>query len=483
MGGMTRVNTTTYRRYPVTRIAQAVLLGFIMCLPCVIAPVLADTEEPTAWSTDVVGVSEEQLSADYWIGRLDDSSQLLMDQASIAGFNQRLFASNPNMVDLARFPAQLPGAEVRKTIESISKPASAGLYNRGGKVLDETGYRELTAKLALDDIAGAVEVQFALAIRRTAMRTYPTDESWFRTGEDTNLDRFQESALFPGDAVAVLHTSADGEWSFVQSYNYAAWVRSENIAIGDRAVVDNYRAAELFLVITGSKVFTNFNTDIPALSELQLDMGTRLPLADRAAVGNNLYGQNPFFSHAVLLPVRNPQGGLEIKPALIARGNDVSHGYIPYTRENIIRQAFKFLGERYGWGHSRNARDCTGFVMEVYKTFGLLMPRNTGQQGNGEYGVNTRFGDAANHEEKLQALRHMDTGDLVYVPGHVLMHIGDVGGEPWVIHDVSVFRYIDANGEYYEGTLNGVSVTPLIPLWASPESPYVDQVYDIKKIR
>ena len=23
------------------------------------------------------------------------------------------------------------------------------------------------------------------------------------------------------------------------------------------------------------------------------------------------------------------------------------------------------LGERYGWGHSYNARDCTGFIMEI----------------------------------------------------------------------------------------------------------------------
>ena len=121
--------------------------------------------------------------------------------------------------------------------------------------------------------------------------------------------------------------------------------------------------------------------------------------------------------------------------------------------------------------------------MEVYKTFGFLMPRNTGQQGNGEYGVNIRFTPGTGREQKLQALRQMDIGDLVYVPGHVLMHIGDVDGDPWVIHDVSLFRYIDASGEYYEGTLNGVSVTPLIPLWGSRESPYVDQVYDIKKIR
>ena len=68
--------------------------------------------------------------------------------------------------------------------------------------------------------------------------------------------------------------------------------------------------------------------------------------------------------------------------------------------------------------------------MEVYKTFGFLMPRNTGQQGEGSFGENTRFTPATGRAGKLDALKRMDVGDLLYVPGHVLMYIGDVNGEP-----------------------------------------------------
>jgi cell wall-associated NlpC family hydrolase len=281
----------------------------------------------------------------------------------------------------------------------------------------------------------------------------------------------------------VLHVSTDKEWAFVQSYNYAAWARSSNIAISDRQTIGDYKNSSPFIVVTGDKVSTSFNPEVPALSELQLDMGIRVPLANPEAVGNNLHGQNPYASYTVLLPLRTQEGRLEIKPALIARNKDVKRGYIPFTRENIVRQAFKFLGERYGWGHSYNARDCTGFVMEVYKTFGILMPRNTGQQGTGNFGENTRFTSESSRDEKLEALKRMDIGDLIYVPGHVLMYTGDVNGEPYVLHDVSVFRYIDENGKYYEGVLNGVSVTPLIPLYGSKESTYVDQIYNIKRIR
>ena len=435
------------------------------------------------WSTDVPAVSEAQLSVDFWLERTRNAGQLLGDATAIERFNETLFASDPHMVELANFPRQLMGSEVRERILAISKPASAELQSPSGVVLDVDGYQRYTKNLGLEGIPASVGVGYALAVVRSNLRTYPTDDRWYKTGEDQNLDRFQESALFPGDAVAVLHDSADGEWSFVQSHNYAAWVRSETIAAGERGVIENYRRPREFLLVSGDKVRTNFNPEYPALSELQLDMGVRMPLAGKDAAGNDLYGQNPYASHAVLMPVRDHEGRLEIRPALIARSRDVSRGFLPFTREHILRQAFKFLGERYGWGHSYNARDCTGFVMEVYKTFGFLMPRNTGQQGEGAYGQNTRFTPQSSREERLAALAKLDVGDLLYVPGHVLMYIGEVDGEPYVIHDVSIFRYIDANGAYAEGTLNGVSVTPLLPLWGSRESPYIDLVYNIKRIR
>ena len=446
-------------------------------------PAQQGNTQAAAWSTDVIGINEMHLSANYWVEQTENADQVLKNQKEITEFNDGIFATDQHMVDLVLFPDQLSGRKVRESIQAISKPNKSDLYNASGEILTPAGYAKYTSKLGLENIPEAVEIQFALVVNRSDMRAYPSDDRYYKAPDKQNLDRFQENGLFPGDALAVLHVSTDGEWSFVQSYNYAAWVRTENIAIGDRQTIFEYKDASPFLIVTGDKIRTSYNPQVPTLSELQLDMGIRIPLAERSSVDNNLYGQNPYTSHAVLLPVRDHAGQLEIKPALIARNKDVNLGYIPYTRENITRQAFKFLGERYGWGHSYNARDCTGFVMEVYKTFGIQMPRNTGQQGSGSFGKNTRFTPDSTEEEKIQALKQMDIGDLIYVPGHVLMFIGSVDGQPYVIHDVSVFRYTDENGEYYEGVLNGVSVTPFIPLFGSRESRYIELISNIKQIK
>ena len=216
------------------------------------------------------------------------------------------------------------------------------------------------------------------------------------------------------------------------------------------------------------------------LAELQPQV---LPLFDPEDVGHNVDGQNPAASYIVQLPVRSDKGALEFRHALIARNQDVHLGYMPYTRRNVLHQAFKFLGERYGWGHSYNARDCTGLVLEVFKTFGFVMPRNSRQQGHSEIGENVRFPLDAPAEEKLAALAGADVGDLLYSTGHVMLYLGCVDDEHYVIHDLTGSGWIDDQGNFRQGAMNSVSVTPLRKIHASPDATYFDQLYAIKRLR
>lgn len=445
-------------------------------------------EQPTKagtghWSSDVIGVKEMQLNADYWVNKIKQAEQVLQSPAGIAAFDADAYTNDKNMVDLGSFPLQLNASELREMILSLSKPYGSGLYSDEGELLNDSGYASYNANLNLDQLADSNKVSFGMVVQRTSMRTWPTDDRYFKTLDSKNLDRFQENGLFPADAVAVLHHSADGQWLFVQSYNYAAWVRQEAIAIGDRQTILDYQNSADFLVITGDKVFTTFNPDVAGVSEVRLEMGIRLPLLQNTSDGRAIGGQNPYSSYIVQLPVRDADGKLDIRQALIPRNKDVHIGYLPYTRANIIRQAFKFLGERYGWGHSYNARDCTGFVSEVYKTFGFYMPRNSGQQGVSTLGENTRFTDTSKSQDKLDALSKLDTGDLIYIPGHVMMFIANDHGKPYVIHDVAGLSYFDENEDFYVGVLNGVSVTPLLPLQLTDKTSYIDRMYNIKRIR
>ena len=423
------------------------------------------------------------LSVDYWISVTDQPDAVLLDADAIASFVRNAYAVDSNMVDLRTYPDTIESGEVVALIRSISKPYKGELsYREGGRVTGED-FDRYTANLALESVPETVDVRFGMIVERADMRTWPSADIVFKSQETIDLDRFQENGLFPGDAVAVLHESSDGLWYFAQSYNYAAWVLKDKVALGERNEILAYGATEPFLVIAGNRAVTNYNPATSSVSEVQLEMGTRLPLLTPEDVDHNVDGQNPYASYVVSLPTRTEKGGLEFRPGLIPRNQDVHIGYMPYTRRNVLKQAFKFLGERYGWGHSFNARDCTGLVLEVHKTFGFRLPRNSGQQGQSEIGENLFFPPGASAEDKMRALAKAEVGDLLYSDGHVMLYIGTYDGEHYVIHDLSGAGWIDDDGEFHEGVLNGVSVTPLTRIHSSPEETYFDQMYSIKRLR
>ncbi len=440
-------------------------------------------ENGRGFSTDILGVSEEHLSPDYWIAKIPDADVPFVPADRIGALNERTFDVDKHLVRLESMPDALDRKTLEGYISEISQVPSSDRFSRDGRKLTARDYKKYQRALNFGAVADDNPVTFALVVRRASMRTFPTDDETYREGTDRDIDRFQETGLFPGQPVAILHESRDGQWVFAQSYNYRAWMKKADVAVGGRETVLDYAAEENMLVVTGAKAYTVYNPEDASVSEIQLDMGTRLPLGSAEEYGHEILGQNPYAAHIVLLPTADAKGRLVLKPALVARSQDVSERYLAFTPRNVIAQAFKFLGERYGWGHDYNGRDCTGFVSEVYKSMGLLMPRNSGQQGEGAYGVNIRFAENTTYEEKLTVIRSLDPGDLLYIPGHVMMFLGLEGDVPYVIHDVNGYAHKDADGKFYRGALNGVSVTPLTTLHLSEETRYIDRIYNLKKMR
>lgn len=427
-----------------------------------------------------------ELTPEYWIGKTENPDRILRSPDRIEAFNAEAFKIDPHLVDLSSYPNRVPGPAVADLVRSVSKPHETPVYYRGEpgeRAVEQADYDRYHEALALGAIPETVSVRFALVLERTNMRTWPTRDFVFRSPETRDLDRFQENGLFPGEVVAILHESADGEWFFVRSYNYHAWVRRVRIVEGRRWDILEYSGTEPFLVVTGSRASTNYNPVDESISELQLDMGVRLPLTAPRELPSHVDGQNPVASFAVQLPCRRDDGSLGFKTALVGRGQDVREGYLPYTRENVIRQSFKFLGERYGWGHSYNARDCTGLVLEVFRSMGINLPRNSGQQGTSPIGETVTLAEDDPAEVRMRALAQADVGDLVYSPGHVMIYLGMDEGVPWVIHDMSGSGWVDEAGEPIEGIMNGVAATSLLTTEMAPGMTYFEKMYAIKKIR
>ncbi|MNV46943.1 Dipeptidyl-peptidase 6 [compost metagenome] len=255
------------------------------------------------------------------------------------------------------------------------------------------------------------------------------------------------------------------------------------VGVGSAEQVFGYGKAAAHRVITGATARTVHTPEEPRVSDLQLEMGVRVPVLSDWPAMTPVNGQQAHASHVIQLPVRNDDGSLALVPALLPRSQDTAADYLPLTQANLITQAFKFLGERYGWGHSYDTRDCSGFVSEIYRSFGVLLPRNTSAQAVSPALDRIAFSDKDGKAKRDAAINNLQVGDLIYIPGHVMMAIGQSNGMTWVIHDTSGGSWFDASGKRVHASLNGVSVTPLQPMMASDTASYIDRMTNIQRIR
>jgi hypothetical protein len=120
------------------------------------------------------------------------------------------------------------------------------------------------------------------------------------------------------------------------------------------------------------------------------------------------------------------------RTGLITRGTEYAHidiaGYVPLAclskkpprSADIVTAAELYLGCPYLWGgRSFLGIDCSGLVQAAFQDIGITVLRDTDMQRD-------TIGDqmAIGREEELRR------GDLIYIPGHVMIYAGD--GE--VIH-------------------------------------------------
>lgn len=448
------------------------------------APATASRSTASSFVVEpVIGVRAEHLDPEYWISKTRRADSVVMTPAAIATQNLSMETSDPSLHDIESLPVTLEREQVQAWIEALSVRPTRALYDETGNEGSRRAIDRLVNALDLDRIPQTQVTRYGMVVRRASLRTFPTDLRVYNAPDDRNLDRFQESALFPGTPVAVVHESRDREWLFVVSQAYAAWIDKDAVAFGGKDEIFAHTRRAPFVVVTGATVRTVHARQEPRVSEVQLDMGVRLPLVQALPEDGLVNGQHPYFGHAVDLPVRNTDGTLAFAPALIPLSADVATDYLEMTRANLLRQAFKFLGERYGWGHSFNARDCSGFVSEVYRSFGVLMPRNTRDQSVSPALNRIEVDPGMSYDDRLALVRNTEIGDLIYVPGHVMMVIGHEDGDPYVIHDTAGMSYQQADGSLRRLTLQGVVVTPLLPKMSDAQRTTIERITNIQRIR
>jgi hypothetical protein len=146
----------------------------------------------------VVGVQENQLQPEFWIARESNSKRTVLDSRAIAEQNARLLQLDPSVHDLEKFPQALAAPEVRSWIGKLSEYPDEDLFDNQGRKLEKPDLDALIESTALESVPASQPTRYGLVVRRADLRTFPSTLRAYDSADDRDIDRFQESALFPG---------------------------------------------------------------------------------------------------------------------------------------------------------------------------------------------------------------------------------------------------------------------------------------------
>ncbi len=393
-------------------------------------------------------VRPEMLHAAYWLDRCPQPDAPVFDSpATLEHFNAHVrdVLGIPAVLDL---PDALPAAEVRARIPA--RPESAR-YDVDGTPIPAATWAAIEANMALDRLPDPAPARFALVTRYVSLRALPTDLTALKTPADLPFDRLQETTLDMGWPVAVLHTSADGAWVFGLTPGYWGWVRTRHLAFAGREQVRAFLEAAPRLMVQAPWG----GVALPGEAHHRaLQMATSLPLLEE---GEGL--------RRVQVPRTDAAGRLALAEGYIASNNaDWCEGRLPATLRTVITQAFRPLGEPYGWGGmclGRPGRDCSRLTLDAWASAGVVLPRNSGDQGRvGRTAA--RFAPEEPHASRLRRLaEEVPPGALLLLPGHVMLYLGTVAGIPYALHDL--WGYVHPDGRTTRAAQVVVSALPPEP--------------------
>ena len=414
----------------------------MLCVP------VAGLAAPAA-TAKLPGVSDAMLTAGFWIDRAPAPHQVMLTPAQIMTFNHSISAAMPQaVVELEHFPDAIDRNTLQRWLAADRMPRGSERYS-DGELVSGAFYDQLAQNMNLRHLRDLNPVAWGFTVRRTHLRTFPTAMASSEDDESDDFDLFQETALNIAEPVAVLHRSGDAAWVYVQMYNYRGWMRAADVAMApSRQAWQAKRQTASFLVITGTKVApreTVMGTPVP---DWRAGMGTRLPFLGMEKEG-----------FAIELPQRAADGSVIWRKAWIHGKADVSVGYLPYTRAHILRQAFKMLGENYGWGGLQEGRDCSSFIMDIYNVFGIRSPRNADQQEKVP-GRTIALQGISDPATRSELLNRAEPGATLHMRNHVMLYLGRESGKHYAIH--SLGSYGDASQPRADGTLPRVEVMRIV---------------------
>lgn len=419
----------------------------------------------------LTSVKPEQLKPDYWINLLPEPDRVLKTPEELKVLNDDTYAMVKDYVNIFKMSGKRNGYEIREVIEreygTISGRKLFGVDDI--YILKDFFEEEVKPLEQWEQIPRQIQMKWGAAVRAASVRALPSDVRMLEEKGDVEFDQLQFTQIKTWTPVGIFHASSDGKWFYIQAPYSRGWVKAKDIAVfSSRAELKKYVRADSFLAVTGESVPVYADEDFQTLLQAP-SMGAVLPLIEKSET-----------AYVIQLPARMKGGVARLKKGYVRLTADVAEGFPAFTQRNIINQAFKLLGARYGWGGTYNGRDCSGFTQDVFLSLGVEMPRSSKGQGF----VGTQLGHFAYKEAADLKTAMLDAAvpgiTILRMPSHMMLYLGKVDGQYYVIHSTWAERYSMTSDD--KNRINQVVVSDLTLNGRSHLGPLFDRIISANEI-
>ena len=434
-------------------------------MACVVIALLFTAGPAFAASQYMPKVTKEMNRADYWIQKTGDPDGILAERSDVDAVNQVLVGRGGPSYDLANWSADSFNATkfsedlVDSANEALAYYYSSGChYDQQGHEYDsyeewKTLYQSAVDNSVDPDVAAAnpdqtltKDYRYAVVTTRTTLQGVPSELHFLDDAKDPDFDYLYHTMLKVNEPLVVMTTSSDRKFYYVRSSAISGWVRADCIAIC--ADKDEWWDAwrypeEETLVVLDDKIYTEDSNYAPEVAGRKLPMGSCLHLAAEDEWKSKIIEEMNRSAHnnyVIWMPVRKDDGSYTKKLALVGENRKVSVGYPDLTISNILTVAMNQLGDAYGWGGMMGSEDCSGYIRDLYRCFGLDLARSTDRNkrwDNKEMIIKVYDLEGKTDAEKRDMIRKLPPGTVLTFDGHEMLYLGSEGADIYVISSIS----------------------------------------------
>ncbi len=407
------------------------------------------------------GTLPEMRTVGYWVDRMDAPDEIILTANQIQAMNEayehKIKSPEPfkgvkeeripnlshwwpgyvmTPPDLSSMSARAVADTIRAWIQTeVDYLRSKDFGNALAVKYSPRDLDSFEAEMAIERVDPNRQLRRAIAVRTTQVRIIPTftpDQIGAQDNGKMRWDMFNTFILKIANPATVLHRSDSGEHLFVLTADGYGWVKSSDLAFGNDAIIGRFTDPRDFVVCTGDREVFYADRSCEYASGW-LGMGDRLPVSS----GGN--------GREILIPFRMPDGSLTAETAWLAEDADMSRGWLPYTRRNIVMTAFKLLDNAYDFTGAWFGRHHETTYRDIFAVFGFRLPWHGGlftHYGTNESVMLSSIGKEAQYRTILENEPFVT---IQSCGGHAQLLLGEYNGVP-VVFDQHGYGYTDSSG-------------------------------------